>query len=168
MKQLLTGILALCFIMTSALTGYSQDTDTTDTATTTDTLKAKKMEGHTWHQVVMVKFKPGTMNEAMKIIDNHFVKAGMESGTEGPQLLQLKTGEWDMMMVWTMDSIEDMEWEIHPDDEKWWAAMAEQEGGMDKAMEVMQKYMKMIDNSTTYLATSQQTMSEGTMGSTEQ
>ncbi len=112
--------------MMTAIAGYAQEQDT---------LKAKKMEGHSWHQVVMVKFKPGTMDKAQKMIDEHFAKAGMAAQLEGPQIIQFKTGEWDMMLVWTMDSISDMDWEITPDDEKWWAQMAKQEGGMDKAMD---------------------------------
>lgn len=57
-------------------------------------LKAKKMEGHTWRQVVMVRFKPGTIDSAKSIINNHFAKAGMESGMDGLQMMQFKTGEW--------------------------------------------------------------------------
>ncbi len=152
MKHLITGSLILCFLMMTAITSYAQEQDTLKQ----DTLKAKKMEGHTWHQVVMVKFKPGTMDKAHKMIHEHFEKAGMDAELEGPQIIQFHTGEWDMMFVWTMDSINEMDWEITPDDEKWWAQMAEQEGGMDKAMEVMQQYLDMVQNSTSYLATSQQ------------
>ncbi|MDZ7683390.1 MAG: hypothetical protein U5J63_17195 [Fodinibius sp.] len=43
--------------------------------------------------------------------------------------------------------------------------MAEQEGGMDKAMEVMQKYMEMVETSTSYLATSRQAMPDKSMDS---
>lgn len=146
MKHLLSGILFLCFTAMTALSGFAQDTEMP---------KAKKMEGHTWHQVVMVKFKPGTMDQAKKVINNHFMKAGMASGTEGPQIMQFKSGEWDMMFIWNMDDISDMNWEISPDSEKWWAEMAKQEGSMEKAMGVMKKYLGYIDNSTSYLATSQ-------------
>lgn len=159
MKQIITGSLLLCFLMMTAISSYAQEQDTP---------KAKKMEGHTWHQVVMVKFKPGTMDKAKKMLDEHFAKAGMDAQLEGPQMIHFKTGEWDMMFVWTMDSISDMDWEITPDDEKWWAQMAKQEGGADKAMEVMQQYMDMIESTTSYLATSQEpTAAEAdtTMGS---
>jgi hypothetical protein len=128
-------------------------------------MKAKKMEGHTWHQVVMVKFKPGTVDKAKNIIDNHFVKAGMEANVPGPTIMEFKTGEWDMMFVWKMNSINDMEWEIHPDDEKWWAAMVAQEGNEEKAMKVWQDYMNIIENSTTVLATSRDPSRAETMGS---
>ncbi len=156
MRRLTTGILFCCFLFMTALTSQAQET-----------IKAKKMEGHTWHQVVMVKFKPGTMDQAQKIITDHFMKAGMESDTPGPQMMHFKTGEWDMMFVWTMDSISDLDWEVHPDDEKWWKAMVKQEGSEEKAMKVWQKYLDMIDRSTSYLATTQDAMAGEKMGSNQ-
>ncbi|MCW9707015.1 hypothetical protein [Fodinibius salsisoli] len=146
MNKLLAGTLFLCFMAMSSLSGFAQEMETP---------KAKKMEGHTWHQVVMVKFKPGSMDEAKSLIHDHFMKAGMSSETEGPQMMQFKSGEWDMMFIWKMDNISDMDWEVTPDDEKWWAEMAKQEGGMDKAMAVMKKYLDLVHNSTSYLAVSE-------------
>lgn len=148
MKQLISGFLFVCLLAAGISTGHAQD------------MKAKKMEGHTWHQVVMVKFKPGKFTEAKKMIDDHFMKAGMTSKLEGPQFIEFKSGEWDAMFIWKLNNISDMDWEIHPDDEKWWAAMAEQEGGMEQAMSVMQKYLDLVDQSTTYLATSRQSAIE--------
>ena len=156
MKAILTGMLSLCIMIMFSTTAFAQE----------EMPKAKKMEGHSWHQVVMVKYMPGTMSDAMKMISDHFMKAGMNAETPGPQIMEFKTGEWDMMMVWTMDNIQDMDWEVTPDDEKWWKAMANQEGGMDKAMKVMQKYMDIVDRSTSYLAMTRQPMSD-TMGMQE-
>ena len=157
MKRIISGILSVCFLIMIVPDVHAQET-----------LQAKKMEGHTWHQVVMVKFKPGTVDKAKEIINNHFMKAGQEANVPGPQMMDFKTGEWDMMFVWTMDSISDMNWEVHPDDEKWWAAFVEQEGSEEKAQKVWEDYMNMIDDATSYLATSQQQMSGETMGSTDQ
>ena len=156
MKQLTMGVVLSCFMLMTAMTGYGQEQQT---------MKAKKMEGHTWHQVVMVKFKPGSMDKAKNIINNHFAKAGMEANLPGPQMMEFKTGEWDMMFVWSMDSISDMDWEIHPDDEKWWAAMVAQEGSEEKAMKVWQDYMDTIENSNMVLATSREPPTAETMGS---
>lgn len=153
MRRLSFATLGLCLMLVAA-TGYAQDLP-----------KAKKMENLTWHQVVMVKYKPGKMSEAKKLINDHFMKAGIEAGTAGPEIMEFKTGEWDMMMVWTMKDLSDMEWEVHPDDEKWWAAMAAQEGGADKAMQVMQQYMNLVDNTTSYLATSFEAAPTQAMGS---
>jgi len=121
-----------------------------------ETPKAKKMEGKSWHQVVLVNFKPGMNGEAMKIIRNNFEKAGEKAGTTGPSMMmEMRSGEWDMMLVWNMDDISDMNWEVSPDNEKWWATMAEQEGSAENAMKVWQKYMGMIQSSTSYIGTSQ-------------
>lgn len=158
MNKLLAGMLFLCFMAMTSLAAFAQEMEAP---------KAKKMEGHTWHQVVMVKFKPGTMDEAKKIISDHFMKAGMASKTEGPQMMQFKSGEWDMMFVWKMNNISDMDWEVTPDDEKWWAEMAKQEGSMDKAMGVMKKYLELVDNSTSYLAISEDMSSSEQMTSNE-
>ncbi len=65
----------------------------------------------------MVKFKPGMMEQAVQLIDEHFAKAGMAS-TPGPQMMQFKTGDWDMKFIWSMDDITDMNWEVHSEDEK--------------------------------------------------
>ncbi|WP_138431362.1 hypothetical protein [Fodinibius saliphilus] len=154
MRQLIVSSVFICFFMMSISTANAQEMP-----------KAKKMEGHTWHQVVLVKYKPGTINKAKNIIKNHFEKAGMESDVPGPQVMEMKTGEWDMMFIWTMKDISEMEWEVHPNDEKWWAAMAKQEGGMEKAMKVMTDYMDLINQSTSYLATTQEEMTSKTMGS---
>ena len=156
MKKLISGILFACLFAVGVSVGQAQD------------MKAKKMEGHTWHQVVMVKFKPGTYSDAKKIIDANFMKAGMTAKLPGPQIIEFKSGEWDTMFIWTMKSIDDMDWEVHPDDEAWWMALAEQEGGSDKAGEIMQKYMSMIDQSTSYLAVSRKAgMSNETLSSND-
>lgn len=139
----------------------------TNDAWAQEEMEPKKMEGHAWHQVAMVKFKAGMADSAMKIIDDHFMKAGMamESDNPGPQIMRLRSGEWDMLMVWTMESIEDMEWERSPDDIEWWKKMVEQEGSEEKASKLMETYNKLVANSTTYLATTKTQVMEGeTMG----
>lgn len=153
MRRLISGVLFVCFMVVFSFEGNAQET-----------MKAKKMEGHSWHQVVLVRFEPGTMDKAKKLIDDHFAKAGMEAGIPGPKMMTFKTGEWDMMFVWTMDDIGDMNWEISPNDEKWWAAMVAQEGGEEQATKVWQDYLALIDNSTSYLATSQEAMEGETVG----
>ena len=152
-KRLTAGIVGICLILTFSVLSFAQET-----------MEAKKMENQTWHQVVLVKFKPGTMDQVQEIIDKHFAKAGMEAKVPGPDIMRMRTGEWDMMFIWTMDSINDMDWEVHPDDEKWWGALVKQEGSAEKAQQLMQKYMGFIDNSTSYLATSPKTMAGESMG----
>jgi len=154
MKRIISGSLLICFLVMITVSGYAQETP-----------EAKKMEGHTWHQVVMVKFKPGTMSDAKEIIKDHFMQAGIESGVPGPEIMEFRTGKWDLMFVWEMDAITDMNWEVSPEDEKWWAAMAEQEGSMEKAEKLMEKYVGMVDEATSYLATTHESLSPESTGS---
>jgi len=144
MKKALTCICALCFILGGTLTVYSQELP-----------QAQKLENQSWHQVVLVNFKPGTTNQAMNIIHNHFEKAGQKIGLPGPSLMmEMKSGDWDLMLVWNMNDIAEMNWSVTPEDESWWKQLAKQEGGADKAMTLWEEYMGYIDNSTSYLATS--------------
>lgn len=152
-KQLTAGLAGICIMLTFSASGFAQEM-----------MEAKKMENQTWHQVVLVKYKPGTIDQVQEIIDKHFAKAGMEAKVPGPDIMRFRTGEWDMMFVWTMDSLSDMNWEVHPDDAKWWNALVKQEGSAEKAQEVMQKYMGFIESSTSYLATTRNEMGGESMG----
>lgn len=155
MRSLLALLICICVSLSYTGDAFAQE------------MEAKKMEGHSWHQVAFVKFKAGMADSAMKIIDNHFMKAGMamESDAEGPKIMRFRSGEWDIMMLWPMKGIEDLEWEVSPEDVEWWQKMVEQEGGEEKASKLMKNYMDMVANSTTYLATSQMPETEEeTMG----
>lgn len=142
MKKVLVGIIVMGVTVMFSTASLAQELP-----------KAKKLENRTWHEVVMVKFEPGKMGQAMNIIHNHFEKAGKAAGTPGPQLFEMRSGEWDILLVWTMDDISEMNWEVGPDSEKWWKAMAEQEGGAEKAMKVWQNYIDMVEETTSYIAT---------------
>ncbi|PAU94560.1 hypothetical protein CK503_07130 [Aliifodinibius salipaludis] len=158
MRSLYAALICVCVLLSYTGDAFAQE------------MEAKKMEGHTWHELVMVKFEAGMADSAMKIIDNHFMKAGMEmeSDMPAPQIMRLRSGEWDLMMVWTMDSIEDMNWEMSPEDIKWWEQMVEQEGSEEKAIKLMRTFDDMISNSTSYLATSKQQTPSETMGDNRQ
>lgn len=155
MRSLLALLICLCVSFSYTADVFAQE------------MEAKKMEGHSWHQVAFVKFKAGMADSAMKIIDNHFMKAGMamESDAPGPQIMRMRSGEWDIMMLWPMKGIEDMNWEVSPEDVEWWNKMVEQEGSEEKASKLMKDYNQLVANSTTYLATTQMPEMEGeTMG----
>lgn len=143
MRKLIMGIVVVGVTTMLTTVSWAQELPT-----------AKKLENRTWHEVIMVKFEPGKMGQAMDIIQNHFEKAGAAAGTPGPQLFEMRSGEWDLLLVWTMDDITDLKWEVGPDSEKWWKAMAELEGGAEEAMQVWQDYIDLVEVSTTYIATS--------------
>lgn len=144
MKKVVAGIAVLAIALFSAGQVYGQDMP-----------KAHKMEDVSWYSVVLIDFKPGKTDEAIDIINDHFVKASEKAGTAGPaKELEMQTGEWDLMLVWEMDGPSEMEWEVSPEGEKFMKALSEQEGSLEKAQQLFEKYQSLIDESTSYIATS--------------
>ena len=100
--------------------------------------------------VTMVAYKPGMRTEAMQIIAEHFVPAGKAAGTTGPTAIHFQTGEWDAAFHWRLEGgMKDLEWFRSPNNVKWFAAFAEQEGGMEAAEALFAKYMSMVARSVT-------------------
>ena len=89
-----------------------------------------------------VKFKPGTRERALEIVNAHFVPASESAGTPGPLLVNhMQTGKWDVIAVWDMEGgMADLEWYRTEDDIKWFAALAEQEGGVEQAQALLAEY----------------------------
>lgn len=144
MRTLIKGTVILALILMIFNNGFSQELP-----------KAQKMENTSWHEVVMLDFKSGMERDAMNIINNHFLKAVENADIEGPaKTFVMETGKWDLMLVWNLDSIADLNWEVSPENEKWIKALAEQEGGSQEAMDLLGKYESMIQSSTSHLATS--------------
>jgi len=144
MKKAALYILCISFILFSANPASGQEIP-----------EAKKMENTSWHEVILIDFKSGKMDEAMEIIDKHFMKATESAGLPGPAMeLEMQTGKWDMMLVWDMDSISDMEWEVSPESEKFLKALSEQVSSFEKAQEIFDNYSSLISESTSYIATS--------------
>jgi len=101
--------------------------------------------------VTHVKFKPGKRERAMEIIAEHFVKATEAAGTPGPLgVIHYQSGEWDMLAVWRLEGgMADLEWYRSADNIKWFAALAEQEGGEDAAGALLDEYRGLVDESET-------------------
>ena len=99
----------------------------------------------------LVKFKPGKRERAFEIIAEHFMPAGEKAGTPGPLgVIHYQTGEWDALFVWDLEGgMADLEWYRSPDNIKWYAALAEQEGGEEAAGELMAEYRSLIDEAET-------------------
>ena len=99
----------------------------------------------------LVKFKSGKRERAFEIISEHFMPAGEKAGTPGPLgVIHYQTGEWDAQFVWELEGgMADLEWYRSPNNIKWWAALAEQEGGEEAAGELMAEYRSLIDEAET-------------------
>lgn len=100
-------------------------------------------------RVVHTKYKTGKRERAMEIIAEHFVKAGEAAGTPGPLgVIHLQSGEWDALAVWRLEGgLADLEWYRSENDLKWFAALAEQEGGEEAASALLAEYTSLIDES---------------------
>jgi len=99
----------------------------------------------------LVKFKPGKRERAFEIISEHFMPAGEKAGTPRPLgVIHYQTGEWDALFVWKLEGgMADLEWYRSPNNIKWYAALAEQEGGEEAAGELMAEYRSLIDEAET-------------------
>jgi hypothetical protein len=99
----------------------------------------------------VVKFKPGKRERAFEIIADHFMPAGEKAGTPGPLgTIHFQTGEWDALFVWELEGgMADLEWYRSANNIKWYAALAEQEGGKEAAGELMAEYRSLIDEAET-------------------
>jgi hypothetical protein len=115
--------------------------------------KAKKYEDPVWYSMTHVKYKPGRLDDAMKMIKEYFEPASVEAGTPGPAMVMINhTGEWDLTIVWKMKGgLSAMEWETSPEDVKWMSAMHEMVGGGDKAKEIMEQYQSLVSATSTVI-----------------
>lgn len=143
MKKLISVIVLLAFMFISVDSGLSQDMP-----------KAKKMENKTWHQIVLIDFESGESDKAMEIIHDHFIKASEKAGTPQPRELVMQTGKWDLMVIWDHESPSFLAWEVAPEQEKFFKALAEMEGGAEQAHELFDEYYSTIEESKSFLATS--------------
>jgi hypothetical protein len=134
MKSLKLVLLALMVIWTSQNLAAQE-------------MQAKKHENTNWYAVAFIKFNPGQKEAAINLIDNYFVKADEKAGTSPPVFaMNMATGEYDYVLGWKMSGgIQDMDWEMSPDDVKWFGAMTEITGGPDKAQEKMKEFYSYVD-----------------------
>ena len=101
--------------------------------------------------VTHVNYKPGKRERAMEIIAAHFKPASEAAGTPGPLgAIHYQTGEWDAVFVWRLEGgMADLEWYRSENDIKWFAALAEQEGGEDAAGALLAEYQGLVDEAET-------------------
>ncbi|WP_163715805.1 hypothetical protein [Mangrovibacterium lignilyticum] len=114
--------------------------------------QALKYENVTYHNIVKVDFKPGTysrIQEIMKI----YMEAGEASGTKGPEVYWLMSGDYDIMYVWTLEGgTADLEWDWSPNGVKWWKALVEKMGSEEKAKDLRKEWASYILKSTNEIA----------------
>lgn len=122
------------------------------TVFTQEEVSEKKYENVDWYQVVLIDFQQGKVGAAQAIIVK-FEAAGVEAGTPGPELFWFSTGEYDAMAIWKLeDGPGDLEWQITPDDVKWWDAFVKQQGSAEEAQKLQQEFGSLVVKSTSYLS----------------
>lgn len=110
-----------------------------------ETPGAKKHENSSWFWMENVKFKPGKMEDAMKVISEHFAPAGDAVGMKGVRVLHHLGGQWDLTIVFPMaEGPRALEWAVSPDDAKWMGELARRQKGMGNAMALLARYSDMV------------------------
>jgi hypothetical protein len=114
----------------------------------TVTVQGAAEAADTGYQVVSVKFKPGKGMDALKIIHEHFHKVDK---TVGRRVLPFdyQTGEWDHVVYFPFDPAR---MDMIPPGSEWLKAFAEQQGGMERAQSLFQRYLDLVAISKVELA----------------
>lgn len=127
-------------------------TATAPVALAQEDAQPKRYENVDWHSVVLIDFKAGKSNRAKEIISEYFDPASQKSNTQSPRAIEFRTGEWDMMLIWTMDGgPSDMTWEIHPETPAWEKAMTEIAGSEKEAKKIGEEYSSLVARSTSFV-----------------
>lgn len=115
-------------------------------------VKPVKHENVTWHRIVLVNYKPGQVSRAKEII-TQYEAAGDAANLKGPERYWMETGEYDLMLVWTMEGgPSDLEWDRSPNGIKWRNQMIKQLGSEEALKKLQQEYSGLIFNSTSYIS----------------
>ncbi len=110
--------------------------------------QAQKFENLEWYILVHVQYESGQADKALKMIKEQFAPAYEASGAKMPKIFRCHSGRWDPVIIWHLpNGISDMEWQVSPLDAKWYAAFAEQVGGMEAAQELFSEYQEMVEDS---------------------
>ncbi|MFQ5776729.1 MAG: hypothetical protein ACE5IP_01835 [Terriglobia bacterium] len=113
--------------------------------------KAEKRENVQYYQAMFIKFKPGMADQAWEAIYQHFINVDKKIGRK-VRAYDLQTGGWDIVVFFPIEGPDYYSWSTPPQDEEWWAAFAELEGGAEKAQEIFSKFLKTVADSKVELA----------------
>jgi len=105
---------------------------------------ATKHENVSWANVLDIQFKTGQGDAALAIVYEHFLPITEAIGWN-VLVLEYQTGQWDARYVFPLaDGPAQLEWDVSPVTESWWAAFAESEGGTEAAMALWQEYLDKV------------------------
>jgi hypothetical protein len=100
--------------------------------------------------VTFVSYKEGKAGEAYGIIADHFRPAAEAAGLRPPVIVHFQTGPYDASFHWRLENgMADLEWQRSPDNVKFMAALAAQEGSEEAANAVWDRYDALVARSVT-------------------
>ncbi len=116
-------------------------------------MEAKKFEDAKWYEIVYVDYKGGKTGDAREIIEKYFKEAGSIASTTPPIMeFALYSGEYDYVYIWELqEGLETLNWDISPDNVKWWKAMIEVSGSEEEAERIQNEYSDMVARSKSEL-----------------
>ena len=108
-------------------------------------MQPKRFENVEWKNIVYIKYHAGKQTRADEIIRDYFQKAAEKAGTKPPEAFDMRSGKWDKMLIWNLKGgVEDLSWQMSPDNIKWWKALIDVTGGPDKAQATMDEYQSLV------------------------
>jgi len=140
MKQFKYFFLAIAILFSSQLLSAQE-------------MKAKKMDNPVWVKMAFIKFEPGKMDKAKKIIKDYFAKADEIAGLPAPTAYSMSTGSYDMVVIWELEEgIETLNYEISPNDVKWMGELSNLTGSQEKAMGKLDEFYSYLAEWKTEIA----------------
>jgi hypothetical protein len=110
-----------------------------------------RYEDVAWNQVVLVDFKAGREERAMEIIEDRFLPVAKKAGNQIPRTVEMQTGPWDLLLVWTLqDGPSEMTWEISPEEIETMKA-AQEMFGQEKMEKISDEYSSLIARETSFV-----------------
>lgn len=104
-----------------------------------------------WYRVNAIKFKPGNRERIGEILEM-FGKADKAAGVDGPTVVHMNTGAWDMLVFFKMKhGIKQMGWNSTPEGDAWDKAFADMVGGEDAAKEIFAEFQSFVANEQSHI-----------------
>lgn len=104
----------------------------------------KPNERTSWYRIVYVKFKPGALEEAQKLIYDHFWPIDKEIGRDVIPFDPI-SGEWDQIVCFPMGGTPaQIALGDSPLDKKWNEVLMRREGGKAQADAINKRYMDLV------------------------
>lgn len=112
-----------------------------------------KFRNVTWYTVTDYAFKPGKIDDAIKLAEKYFIPAGKASGDEPPLTLIHETGPWNVTVIGRMEGgPSDLEWKMSARGIAWHKAFVKLAGSEARADEIDKQFGSYIAHFQRYIA----------------